>query len=142
MPVIAITPDYEKHIEYRDTVDLYHGNLLVYAHWEEHISFVSAMALPLPPETPFGALTEIMASVYGDHPDYARIDWSKVVWKIDGKDATPDFGRSIADNGVGHKSSSVSGPRPQRLARHRQLGISRKAGAPHGGGGQQAWGTN
>ncbi|MDR3736617.1 MAG: phenol hydroxylase subunit P4 [Acidobacteriaceae bacterium] len=104
MAVQAITADYEKHIEYRDVKELYHGNLIVYVHWEEHISFVSAFALPLPPATPFGALTEIVASVYGPHPDFAKIDWSKVTWMIDGKAATPDLGKSIEENGVGHKS--------------------------------------
>lgn len=104
MAITAITPDYEKHIPYRDTQDLYHGALLVYVHWEQHISFTSAISLPLPPDTPFGAITEIVAGIYGPHPDFAKIDWSTVVWMINGKKIYPDFAKSIAENGVGHKS--------------------------------------
>jgi len=104
MSVTAITPDYEKHTQHRDTQDLYHGALLVYVHWEEHISFVAAVALPLPPDTPFGAISQIVKDFYGDHPDFAQIDWSKVVWVVDGKSVTPDFGKSIAENGIRHKS--------------------------------------
>ena len=33
-----------------------------------------------------------------------KIDWSNVTWQIDGKHATPDFGKSIADHSMGHKS--------------------------------------
>ncbi len=104
MSVRAITPDYEKHIQYRDVQELYHGALLVYVHWEQHISFVAAVALPLPPPTPFGALPTILKDMYGPHPDFEKIDWEKAVWMIDGVKVQPDFSKSIAENGVGHKS--------------------------------------
>jgi phenol hydroxylase P4 protein len=104
MSVVAITPDYEKHIQYRDEQQLYHGALVVYVHWEDHLSFVSAFAVPLPPNTPFGAITEIAKGIYGDHPDAAQIDWAKAEWVIDGEKAAPDFSKSIVENGVGHKS--------------------------------------
>ncbi|MCB5945621.1 phenol hydroxylase subunit P4 [Acidocella sp. KAb 2-4] len=104
MSVVAITPDYEDYIEYRDEQSLYHGAMLVYVHWEEHISFVSAFGVPLPPGTPFGAICEIAMGIYGDHPDAARIDWSQAEWMIDDERATPDFGKSIVENGIGHKS--------------------------------------
>lgn len=104
MALKAITPDYEKYTENRDLPGLYHGNLMVYVHWENHLSFAAAIALPLPPPTPFGVIKEAIAGIYGPHPDWEKIDWSKVIWKIDGKDATPVMEKSIADHGIGHKS--------------------------------------
>lgn len=105
MSVTAITPDYEKHTETRDRVENFHGNNVVYLHWEEHLSFCAAMAFPLPPDMPFGAMvSEVLTPHYNAHPDFEKIDWDTVKWSIGGKDATPDMGKSLADNGVGHKT--------------------------------------
>ena len=104
MPVIAISDDYKKHNPHRDLPELYHGNLLVYLYWNNHMLFVAAMAAPLPPETPFGALPEVAKSVYAPHPDFPKIEWDKVEWMIDGKKVTPDFSKSIAEHGIRHKS--------------------------------------
>lgn len=105
MSVIAITPDYEKHTETRDRVENFHGNHVVYLHWEEHLSFCAAMAFPLPPDMPFGAMvSEVLTPHYTMHPDFEKIDWDTVKWSVGGKDTTPDMGKSLADNGVGHKT--------------------------------------
>jgi phenol hydroxylase P4 protein len=77
---------------------------MVYIHWEHHMSFVAAIALPLPPQTPFGAIKDAISGIYGPHPDWEKIDWSNVIWKIDGESAKPDSEKSIADHGIGHKS--------------------------------------
>ena len=53
MSVTAIAPDYEKYVEFRDVEKNFHGNRVVYVHWEEHLSFCSAIAFPLPPAMPF-----------------------------------------------------------------------------------------
>jgi phenol hydroxylase P4 protein len=105
MAVTAITPDYEAKTGPRDTQASYHGNILVYVHWEEHLFFCAALAFPLPPGMPFGALvSEVIAPNYAAHPDAAKIDWSKVEWVIDGEKVTPDFNASLEANGIGHKS--------------------------------------
>ncbi|WP_240008554.1 phenol hydroxylase subunit P4 [Pseudaquidulcibacter saccharophilus] len=105
MPVIALDKDYAKKVEFRDNVNNFHGNQLTYVHWEEHNMFCSAIAFPLPPAMPFGALvSEVIAPHYAAHPDAAKIDWSKVEWMIDGKKVTPDFDKSLAENGMKHKS--------------------------------------
>ena len=105
MSVIAITPDYADHIELRDAPGNFHGNIVVYTHWEEHLSFCAALAFPLPPAMPFGALvSEVIKPHYAQHPDAEGIDWSKVDWMIDGHRANPDMSRSLADNGLHHKS--------------------------------------
>lgn len=104
MPVKAIVDNYKDFNPNRDLPEQYHGNLMVYLYWNNHMSFVAAMAAPLPPPTPFGALPEVAKSVYGTHPDFEKIDWSKVEWIIDGKPVNPDFSKSIGEQGVRHKS--------------------------------------
>jgi phenol hydroxylase P4 protein len=104
MALKAITPDYENYTQHRDLPELYHGNIMVFVHWEHHMSFVAAIAFPLPPATPFGVIKEASGGVYGPHPDWEKIDWSKVIWQIDGKTATPAMEKSLADHGLGHKS--------------------------------------
>ncbi len=105
MSVVALKPGYEDHIEIRDRRENFHGNQVVYLHWEEHLMFCAAFAFPFPPAMPFGALIqEIIPTFYGAHPDFEKIDWDQVRWQIDGKDVTPDPEKSLEDNGIGHKS--------------------------------------
>jgi len=102
MSVVAIT-DYKG--EMLDKVENFHGNQLVYLHWEKHNFFCAPLAFPFPPAMPFGAvLKEIIPTFYGMHPDFEKVDWEKVVWKVDGEEVTPDPEKSLADHGVGHKS--------------------------------------
>lgn len=103
MAVVALKPDYRGEV--LDAVENFHGNQLVYLHWEEHLMFCAALAFPLPPQMPFGALVaELLPQFYGPHPDFEKIDWSAVRWNIDGEDVVPNMEASLADNGVGHKS--------------------------------------
>lgn len=105
MPVIAISPDYDQHTEPRDAPQNFHGNIVVYTHWEEHLSFCAALAFPLPPGMPFGAMvSEVIAPHYAPHPDAEGIDWSRTEWMIDGHRVAPDFAKSLAENGLHHKS--------------------------------------
>lgn len=105
MPVVALRPDYEDHVPIRDRVENFHGNQVVYLHWERHLSYCAALAFPLPPDMPFGALIDnVLCGHYNAHPDFKSIDWSKVRWDIDGKEVTVDPGKSLKDHGVGHKS--------------------------------------
>lgn len=89
----------------RDLLENFHGNQLVYTQWEKHLSFAAPLAFPLPPAMPFGALTaELLPKFYGMHPDFPKIDWAKVEWTLDGERFTPAMEKSLAENGVGHKS--------------------------------------
>lgn len=89
----------------RDRVENFHGNQVVYLHWEKHLSFCAPMAFPLPPPMPFGALVgELIPKFYGMHPDFAKVDWTKAKWTLDGQPFTPALDKSLAENGVGHKS--------------------------------------
>nr|WP_294514285.1 phenol hydroxylase subunit P4 [uncultured Rhodopila sp.] len=105
MTVTAIVPDYADRIETADAPEKFHGNAVIYVHWEEHLSFCSALAFPLPLAMPFGALvSEVITPYYAAHPDAANIVWDKVVWDIDGGKKAPDFSASLEANGLGHKS--------------------------------------
>jgi phenol hydroxylase P4 protein len=105
MSVKALSPDYEKYIDYRDAEKNFHGNRVVYLHWEEHLSYCSALAFPLPPDMPFAAFIEaIVKPHYAAHPEFAKIDWNTVVWMIDGLKTKVDVSKSLAEHGVGHKS--------------------------------------
>jgi phenol hydroxylase P4 protein len=77
---------------------------LLYIGWDDHLMFCAPVCLPLPPDMPFGALaTQVLPGVYGEHPDFARIDWSRAEWLKSGQPWTPDPAKSLADNGLGHK---------------------------------------
>tara|TARA_R110002095_G_scaffold188480_1_gene165988 strand:- start:16 stop:375 length:360 start_codon:yes stop_codon:yes gene_type:complete len=89
----------------RDRVENFHGNQLVYVGWDDHLLFSAAQAFPLPPEMPFQALvSEVMPSVFNDHPDFKNIDWASAAWVLDGVSFSPDMTKSLKENGVGHKS--------------------------------------
>ena len=81
---------------------------LLYIGWEDHLLFCSPVCLPLPGETPFGALASaVLPGVYGAHPDFARIDWSQVLWFKSGQ--VPARQRPGPQG-----RDSVSHPRPDR----------------------------
>ncbi len=89
----------------RDAQANFHGNIVVYLHWEGHNSFCAALAFPLPPDMPFGAiLSDLLPTCYGSHPDWAKIDWNAATWTLDGAPFTPDPARAIGAQGIGHKS--------------------------------------
>ena len=103
MAVTALEPGYTG--QNLDAVENFHGNQLVYLHWEQHLMFCAALAFPLPPEMPFAAITgELIPQFYGQHPDFASIDWSTVRWMLDGEDFEPQPDKAIGEQGIGHKS--------------------------------------
>lgn len=105
MATIALDPAYAEKIDIRDREENFHGNQVVYIHWEDHLSFCAALAFPLPKDMPFAALTgEIIPGHYRAHPDCAAIDWERVEWTLDGEAFTPDPAATLAENGIGHKS--------------------------------------
>ncbi|WP_322060099.1 phenol hydroxylase subunit P4 [Paraburkholderia sp. J63] len=100
MAVIALKP-YDFPI--KDAVGKFPAPLL-YVCWEDHLMFPAPFCLPLPPDLPFGALaSDVLPSVYGYHPDFAKIDWDRVEWFRSGEPWTPDAAQSLAGNGLGHK---------------------------------------
>ena len=87
-----------------DSVDKFHGNQLLYIGWEDHLLFCAPFAFPFPPTMRFGdILTAVLPGVYGYHPDFAQIDWSKAEWFKSSQPWQPDLDKSLAENGLKHK---------------------------------------
>lgn len=88
----------------RDLVRNFNGKQLVYVSWDNHLLFAAPFLLCLPPETRFGELVDgPLAALVQPDPDAAAIDWTQVEWLKSNEPWTPDFSRSLADNGIGHK---------------------------------------
>jgi phenol hydroxylase P4 protein len=104
MPVKTINGDpYPETM--MDSVERFHGNQLVYVGWDHHASISSANCYPLPPQMPFAALLqEVLPSVMAPHPEFSKINWSQVLWLLDGEAFVPVLDKSLAENGVVHKS--------------------------------------
>jgi phenol hydroxylase P4 protein len=103
MSVIAVKPGYKADIA--DRQEKFHGNQLLYIGWEDHLLYAAPVCVAVPPGMPFGALVEqVLPGIYGDHPDWPLIDWATVEWRHSGQPFVPDPGRSLVDNGLGHKA--------------------------------------
>lgn len=78
---------------------------LLYVGWDEHMMFCAPLAVPFDLNTRFGTIaTTLLPALYGEHPDFARIDWRKVQWFRGSTWFTPDPERSLAEQGFHHKS--------------------------------------
>ena len=103
MPVIAID-DYA--FEPSDKAENFHGARVIYAGWDGHLLFSSPYAWPLSPDLPFAQFVAgPMAAIFGQHPDWARIDWSTAAWTRNGAPFASRMEATIAGNGLGHKDS-------------------------------------
>lgn len=78
---------------------------LLYIGWDEHMMFCAPLCMPVSPQMRFGDLVEqLLPKLYGEHPDFARIDWSRVQWFRSATLFTPDRQRTLAEQGFRHKS--------------------------------------
>ena len=103
MATKAISSDYMG--EMKDVVENFHGNQIVYFGWDHHLMFCAPLAFPLPPDMPFGAvLSDVLPGALGMHPDFESIDWAAVQWRLNGETWQPDAAKSLAENGIDHKS--------------------------------------
>jgi len=106
---VAAIKDY--HFPPADSLDKFHGAQLIYVGWDQHLLFCAPYCFPLPPTMPFGAMVEqVLPPAFGYHPEFKQIDWSQVQWlrsngTAAGEPFTPDFAKSLADNGLGHKDA-------------------------------------
>ena len=61
-------------------------------------------AWALSPSMRFGdIISGIFPQAFGAHPDFEKVDWSKVEWLKSGSPWKPDFEKSLAENGLRHK---------------------------------------
>ncbi|TDG14063.1 phenol hydroxylase [Seongchinamella unica] len=103
MPVAAIVDNYRG--ERLDALANFHGNQILYLGWDHHLMFCSPVALPVPPDMPFGkVIGELMPGAFSLHPEFGQIDWSGVVWHLNGEPFTPDMDKGLAEQGIDHKS--------------------------------------
>ncbi|MAY19819.1 MAG: phenol hydroxylase [Erythrobacteraceae bacterium] len=103
MPVNAVA-DYD--FPANDREENFHGARVIYAGWDKHLMFSSPYAWPLPPDLPFAHfLAGPLAEAFGQHPDFAKIDWSQAIWTKNGEAFSPDLDKTIAENGLIHKDS-------------------------------------
>ncbi|TAL72218.1 MAG: phenol hydroxylase [Rhodanobacter sp.] len=103
MTIRALSPDYEGTP--RDAEENFHGNRLLFVYWQNHAMFCSPICIPVPPTMPFAALRdEVLPGLYGSHPDFAKIKWNKVHWFHEQEDWKPNPSKTLAENGLVHKS--------------------------------------
>lgn len=88
----------------RDRIENFNGKQLVFISWDHHLLFAAPMMFCVTPQTRLGELLDrhLQPLLQAD-PDSAAIDWSKAEWLKGNQPWVPDFERSLADNGIGHK---------------------------------------
>lgn len=78
---------------------------LLYIAWDEHMMFAAPVVLPLSLDTTIEQLQkQVLPKLYGQHPDFARIDWSRAQWFRGSTMFTPKMEGTLASQGFGHKS--------------------------------------
>jgi phenol/toluene 2-monooxygenase (NADH) P4/A4 len=88
----------------RDTLANFQGNQIVYACWDQHLMLAAPFICFGPPSMPFGELVSgSIAPLLQADPDAAAIDWHQVQWLKSNQPWTPDFQKSLAENGIAHK---------------------------------------
>lgn len=101
MTVTALKPYPSRPV---DGIEHYHGNQLVFVSWDRHLMCAAPFILCVPPQMGFAELVEtVVRPLIAADPDASQVDWSRATWIKGGQPFQPDFGRSLADNGVGHK---------------------------------------
>ena len=88
----------------RDVVGNFPAPLL-YLGWDQHMMFCAPFAVPVDPSMPFrDVVSQLLPRLFGEHPDFVRIDWTKVQWFRSATLFSPEMAQSLADQGFGHKS--------------------------------------
>jgi phenol hydroxylase P4 protein len=88
----------------RDVVQNFNGKQIVYVCWDHHMLFATPLLLVVEPGMSFGDLLQnVVKPLIGPDPDAAAVDLTKVEWQKAGRSWTPDFGASLAANGIVHK---------------------------------------
>jgi phenol hydroxylase P4 protein len=78
---------------------------LLYIGGDGHMMFPSALCVPVPGDTLFGDLVDgLLPKLYGQHPDFGRVNWAQVQWFRGDRLFTPDRRKTLAELGFKHKS--------------------------------------
>ena len=101
MAVVALKPYPPRPV---DGIEHYHGDQLVYVSWDHHLMFAAPFITCVSPSMRLADFMETMIRpLIAADPDAASVDWSKVEWIRAREPFAPDIGRSLSDNGIGHK---------------------------------------
>ncbi|MBS1188322.1 MAG: phenol hydrolase gamma subunit [Rhodocyclaceae bacterium] len=104
MTVNALYPDYQGKV--RDAESNFHGGRLLYVAWNRHLMFTNPFAYLVQPDMKFGDFVKtVMAPSFETHPDWAKIDWTKVTWHRKGESFAPDCSKTLKENGLAHKAA-------------------------------------
>lgn len=88
----------------RDTAEGFDGNQLTYVSWDHHLLFAAPFLLYTPSDMPFGEFVDgPLTALIGPDPDADKVDFRKVEWLLSNQPFTPDFDKSLAENGIKHK---------------------------------------
>lgn len=78
---------------------------LLYIGWDQHMMFSAPLAVPLDLGTTLQQVVDtVLPRLYGEHPEFARIDWRRVQWFRSAVLFSPRLDRGLADQGFRHKS--------------------------------------
>lgn len=73
--------------------------------WDEHMLFAAPATVRCDLAMPFASfVADVLPTLYARHPDFKRIDWSKVQWFRGPALFTPRHDRSLADQGFEARS--------------------------------------
>lgn len=87
-----------------DVVENFKGNQLLYVCWDGHLMYAAPFIFSVPPTMKFeDFLAQMVVPVIKDHPDTPKINWRATTWEKAEKAWTPQFDRTVAENGLVHK---------------------------------------
>jgi phenol/toluene 2-monooxygenase (NADH) P4/A4 len=82
----------------------YFASPLLNIAWNDHLMFAAPLCIPVPSYLRFGEfLNSVLPSLFGQHPDFTKIDWSRAQWSKNNEFWIPKSDKSLWDNGVRHK---------------------------------------
>jgi phenol/toluene 2-monooxygenase (NADH) P4/A4 len=72
--------------------------------WDDHLMFCAPFCLPVASYLSFAEFVSVLLpQLYGEHPDFSHIDWSRAQWQKNDEFWIPKADKSLWDNGVRHK---------------------------------------
>jgi len=87
-----------------DTADRFAAPLL-YVAWDEHMMFAAPAVVPIAMDTTMADVqAKVLAALYSAHPDFGRIQWTRVQWFCGDRMFTPQPNATLAEHGFKHKS--------------------------------------
>lgn len=78
---------------------------LLYIAWDEHMIFSAPVCVPIALSTTFDDIVhKVLPGLYGQHPQFKSIDWSRVQWFRSKTMFTAHMKNTLADHSFAHKS--------------------------------------